>query len=516
MPDIPTHKAEAPHNDGFIKAGKDALLYSLVQAPIDSINQIAKHTVNAQLTDLHIVDAPIAQAEGSSGAYGQMLGGVVGTLPYFYALSRVGGATAAELTGAGTAESLSLNARMASAGASGFAYDALFHPVSASEEKNFWRSKGINAISSGLTFAAMDGISTGANKFISRETSHLLSGTQPAATFARASVSSGVAGLAGGLVATESHSILSGQGVTTDNLGQNMATFAILGMGSAAVDAAISVHSRGVAAERPSKAGEPPPSAVPKAGEKWSEHVPIPDPARVGLLDSASSTGGLIKWSAGNREFYYDNGITTGIIAGEREPYVMRMNGHDWNNARREAGRTLPGEGGDITKLGLEFWTERTASRRNADGKLVFGDGLHNYLVLSPDGTKTFFRANGEHVTYRMNAEDVNTLRNFHTDTWMVDWKPEKEWKPAREFKPTSETEIAWRQLADGKESVRMPEINPLEDFVQVGDSDVWTGSKGTTVRKKPNGAYDVLREDGAAILGQVMYASRNRAAPTA
>lgn len=501
MPDIPTHKAESPRNDGFMQAGKDALLYSLVQAPIDSINQIAKHTINTELTDLHIVDAPKEQAEGSSGAYGQMLGGVVGTLPYFYALSRVGGATAAELTGVGTAESLSLRARMASAGASGFAYDALFHPVSAAEEKNFWRSKGINAISSGLTFAAMDGVAIGANKFISfsSDSSHFLSGTQPSATFARASLSSGIAGLAGGLVATESHSLLSGKGLTTENLGENMATFAILGMGSAAVDAALAAHTRGVTGERPSKAVDPPPSDIPKPGE--SLRGPVPDAGRVGLLDSASSTGGVIKFNSGG-DIYYDNGITTIKFDGASEPYIMRMNSHDWNNARIEAGRTLPGEGGDITKLGMEFWTERTVSLRDRDGTLFFGDGLRNRLVLRPDGTKTFYRANGEQATYRMNAEDVNARQNFETQSFMNGWKPEREWKPTREFKPTSDQEIAWRQLADGKESIRMPEINPLEDFVQLGESREWIGSRGTLIRKKPDGAYDALREDGAAILG--------------
>lgn len=220
MPDIPSVR-----NDGFLKAGGDALAYTLLQAPIDSLNQIVKHSVGTEnLVDLHIASTPQPQKANSTGEIGQAIGGFVGTLPYFALANRFGVGAVAKVARYETAESLPVLARMAGAAAGGVAYDAVMRPVAASDENNFWKIKGAGAASAAITFGTMEGIAGGMKKGMDAIMPSLADdkNTFLADQIARKTIPSIFSGYIGGYVATDSYASLSGKPVVRDELDREL------------------------------------------------------------------------------------------------------------------------------------------------------------------------------------------------------------------------------------------------------------------------------------------------------
>lgn len=503
------------YNDGFWNAGRDALAYTLVQAPIDSINQLAKHSVGAEpLPNVHLVERPRPQESGSAGQYGEMAGNLIGTLPYFFGLNKIAGGAMSKVIRAETAHSLPVVARMGSGAAAGFTYDALLRPVSASDENNFWSTKGIGAASSALTFATMEGVAGKSGQLLAGEHApRLLSGTKFGASLARNSISSGSAGLAGGLVMTESESVLNGKGLTTENLGSNMATYGLLSLGSIGIDSALRVRANKPGALPTAEArplSSTPVDFGPKteafsklAQQEWNlimagkdkadlsmlrtppggwndfwakrkqlgnhagdlataqKHplnnaesfearlrtndqkirLPQADPDELfvvtrrfdesnrelvgskgtivhegpnGRRNIAKADGVVIRENGVGGQVTYDHGtFTLKISSGETASRPMSPS--EWKDARSIQNRPFADEQGDIAKLGLSFWKERTMSVRQPDGSIGFMDGIGNEMHLRPNGTKTFYRANGEQATYRMDSADYEALRNLRT-----------------------------------------------------------------------------------------------------
>ncbi len=249
MPDIPSY---TNHSDGFLKAAGQSLAYNLLQAPIDSVNQIVKHTAGKDnLVDLHIVSAPVEQRANSSGELGQMVGNVVGALPYFVLLNRLGGSAVSRIVGVETAESLPVLAKMGGAAAAGFTYEALLRPVSARDESNFWQIKGANAVSSAITFATIEGIATSTNRLMDRHLPPIGDDqTVQAERILKRTMANALAGTLGAYVATDVNAGLAGKPITWENLHRNRNEYPMLTLGAVAINSTLGALTRRTAVWR--------------------------------------------------------------------------------------------------------------------------------------------------------------------------------------------------------------------------------------------------------------------------
>ncbi|MBS1954946.1 MAG: hypothetical protein JST89_12215 [Cyanobacteria bacterium SZAS-4] len=140
---------------------------------------------------------------------------------------------------------------MGGAAAAGFTYEALLRPVSASDEKNFWKIKGANAASSLITFAAMEGIATSTNRLMDRHLPLLGSDeTVQAERILKRTMANALAGTLGAYVATDVNAGLAGKPVTWENLHRNKNEYPMLTLGAVAINSTLGALTRRTAAWR--------------------------------------------------------------------------------------------------------------------------------------------------------------------------------------------------------------------------------------------------------------------------
>lgn len=247
MPDIPTYSPL----DGFLAVAGQSFAYTLLQAPIDSINQLAKHSVGTEnLVDLHIVSEPSNPPNYGSEMLGKMVGNALGAVPAFVLMNRLAGSAISRVAGVETAASLPVVARMAGAGAAGFSYDAVFHPVTATDEKNFWKIKGSNAATSAITFSAMEGISGGSFKVMDKYLPQLGEDQRSLQVdrILKKAMASSFAGFWGGYIATNTNVALSGKPFSWQDLNRNKNEYFMLATGAAGLNGVLGVLTRKAAA----------------------------------------------------------------------------------------------------------------------------------------------------------------------------------------------------------------------------------------------------------------------------
>lgn len=228
---------------GVLEQAGQAFLHSLVQSPINGVVQISDKAFGANvLPSVQFIDAPKEADFGSKEWHAQQLGQAAGMIPWFVGLHKGSSlllgravglkagaglvADASAVRGVGAAEAQS-TARMAegflsrktgvevgSSALSGFTYGALLTPVKPGEDLVTGRMT--NAVSSSLTFATLSASMRGLDSVGVR--SHTTAGL--------------LSGVPAGIVAAESHSILSGKGAASlTDVGKSIYGFSLIGGG---------------------------------------------------------------------------------------------------------------------------------------------------------------------------------------------------------------------------------------------------------------------------------------------
>lgn len=228
---------------GALEQAGQALLHSLVQSPINGVVQISDKAFGTNvLPSVQFIDAPKEAEFGTKEWHGQQIGQAAGMIPWFVGLHKGSSvlmgravglkagaglvAEASAVRGVGAAEAQT-TARMAegflsrktavevgSSALSGLTYGALLTPVKPGEDLVTGRMT--NALSSSLTFATLSASMRGLDRIGVR--SHTAAGL--------------LSGVPAGIVAAESHSILSGKGAASlGDVGKSIYGFSVIGGG---------------------------------------------------------------------------------------------------------------------------------------------------------------------------------------------------------------------------------------------------------------------------------------------
>lgn len=234
--------ADREKEQGPLEQAGQAFLHSMVQSPINGIVQISDRAFGTNaLPSVQIIDAPKEAQFGTKEWHAQQIGQAAGMVPWFVGLHkgssvligravglRAGAGLVAEAGAArlGAAEA-QLTGRMAegflskktavevgSSALSGLTYGALLMPVKPGEDMVTGRVT--NAVSSSLTFATLSASMRGLDRVGVR-------------SYTAAGMLSGVPA---GIVAAESHSVLSGKGpASLSDIGKSIYGFSIIGGG---------------------------------------------------------------------------------------------------------------------------------------------------------------------------------------------------------------------------------------------------------------------------------------------
>lgn len=203
----------------FVHGVRDAFAYTLIQAPVKGVSQLADRTIGTNWErNCNWFAEPEAAAVGTHKWYGQVLGGTVGAALPFIAMHRLVGAGAAtrmELqTGYGLGRQ-ALQPLMKSA-LTGAVYAGVFTPVR-EEDGNFWAARARNATVAGIAFplltAGAIGLKSTGNPWLKNDI-----------------VASALPGLPAGIVSADLHALLKdGKFATMNERYQSSATYMVGG-----------------------------------------------------------------------------------------------------------------------------------------------------------------------------------------------------------------------------------------------------------------------------------------------
>lgn len=214
----------------FAENARDALLYSLVQAPINGVTQLVDKTLDSKLMEkCQLFRGPKEAEFGTPGWTGQVIGSTVGTALPFIAMHRMIGPGAAAQLEATNAYGLGRAAlpHLGKAALAGGLYTALLQPVDESKEGNFWVARGRNGLTGALSAVTLTATAIGLKSTrIGLLNNDMIAGA--------------ISGVPAGLVSANSHSLLMGKGLA--NGSENLQAVTTFALGGAFLGGANMVH----------------------------------------------------------------------------------------------------------------------------------------------------------------------------------------------------------------------------------------------------------------------------------
>lgn len=226
-----THQTESR---SLAEVALNAAFKSAVEDPINGLGQVVnKLTSRDLLPELHVTKSVTEEPEFNSAPwYAQNFGAAVGMIPAFL-LVRKGVRTAMPASGAA--------ASVVESSVSGAVFEGLLRPVQ--NDVPFLRARLGNAAIGGLTFGSMDLAGLGISKFGRSAIAEALP-IKPN-DFLATTLKAASSGALGGAVNAESASLIhEGRTATGKEVWRSAYTFAVIGTGLTAFDAAVGSHKK--------------------------------------------------------------------------------------------------------------------------------------------------------------------------------------------------------------------------------------------------------------------------------
>lgn len=282
---VSTELAAYRDQQDLVEQASRAFLHSLVQTPVSGVVQLVDKACGTQMLPSVQFVAPPPEAQGWSDWHVQQIAGAAGMLPWFIGLHKAGSMLGNKIL---TAKGVGLSQEVAAerflsrktavevgaATFSGLTYGGLLMPTRPDEDAVGGRFR--NAACSALTFATLSASMRGADALGVK--SPFLTGT--------------LSGIPAGVVAAESHSLLSGKGpASLKELGTSIYSFSLIGGGFGFVQGRMESRS-------PSRAQDSRAQAAELSGHAANRDVALDLPAPFAVASRARTPAELVVGSS--------------------------------------------------------------------------------------------------------------------------------------------------------------------------------------------------------------------------